>query len=205
MSLRPGPTLPRLHAYGVCDDSAYFYHYIDGLIQGVVGGVRAEADVPLSSPQPPAQSRGLLPLHPLVRAEAVVPPAHDLLRLIQAKGSGYAISTQEELQTIKVGPPIWVGSEAAAAGAADHQGGQQSAAAPDGNRSCCAVSERVVVSAPSGAATRLLCATSCLPCLLQTPRLHECMHAYMHRRLPQRQVYSLFHSRYLRRVLQAAQ
>ena len=74
----PAPSLPltfRLHAYGVCDDPEYFYGYIDGLIKGVVSGVRAEA---------------------------VVPPARDLLRLIQAKGVGYAISTQEELKTIKV-------------------------------------------------------------------------------------------------------
>ena len=44
-----------------------------------------------------------------------MPPARDLLRLIQAKGTGYAISTQEELKTIMVGiQPIWTGAEAAA-------------------------------------------------------------------------------------------
>ena len=60
----------------MCDDPEYFYGYVDGLIKGMIGGVRVEA---------------------------VVPPARDLLRVAQAKGVGYAISTQEELTTIKVG------------------------------------------------------------------------------------------------------
>ncbi len=36
-------------------------------------------------------------------AAAGVPPARALLRVVQARGAGYAASTHEELQTVKVG------------------------------------------------------------------------------------------------------
>ncbi|KAK9831510.1 hypothetical protein WJX81_004069 [Elliptochloris bilobata] len=60
----------RVHAYGVCDDEEYFYDFIDKLL--------SEAGASRS----------------VVGAEG----ARGLLRMAQAKGSGYAISQQDELK-----------------------------------------------------------------------------------------------------------
>jgi len=56
----------------VCDDPAYFHSFIDGLVSGLSGG------------------------------EYLLPPSDKMLHVIQAKGVGYAISTKEELVTLKV-------------------------------------------------------------------------------------------------------
>lgn len=62
----------RVHAYGVCDTPDYFYDYIDGLFKGI----------------------GATP-------GVVGKDARGLLRAVQARGSGYAISTDEELRTVQ--------------------------------------------------------------------------------------------------------
>eukprot|EP00200_Dunaliella_tertiolecta_P017376 CAMPEP_0202408768 /NCGR_PEP_ID=MMETSP1128-20130828/15516_1 /ASSEMBLY_ACC=CAM_ASM_000463 /TAXON_ID=3047 /ORGANISM="Dunaliella tertiolecta, Strain CCMP1320" /LENGTH=347 /DNA_ID=CAMNT_0049013985 /DNA_START=377 /DNA_END=1417 /DNA_ORIENTATION=- len=65
-----------VHAYGVCDDPDYFYDYIDGLLMelGVWDGKSGTSNVP---------------------------SARGLLRVVQARGTGYAMSTDAELQTMK--------------------------------------------------------------------------------------------------------
>ncbi|KAK9846172.1 hypothetical protein WJX84_010812 [Apatococcus fuscideae] len=60
----------RVHAFGVCDDPDYFYSYIDDLFQGL-GATK----------------------------EAVGTDARGMLEVHQAKGSGYAMSQPEELET----------------------------------------------------------------------------------------------------------
>lgn len=65
----------RVHAYGVCDTPTYFYEFIDGLIAGLK--TLAQDTTTDDSLQ-----------------------AASLLRAIQAKGDGYALSTEEELQTV---------------------------------------------------------------------------------------------------------
>mmetsp|Transcript_38187 Transcript_38187/g.97635 ORF Transcript_38187/g.97635 Transcript_38187/m.97635 type:complete len:429 (-) Transcript_38187:175-1461(-) len=62
----------RVHGYGVCDSPKYFYEYIDGLLSGL----------------------GATP-------EAVGASAAELVRMVNARGAGYAISTEEELQVMK--------------------------------------------------------------------------------------------------------
>jgi len=62
----------RVHAYGVCDSPRYFYDYIDGLLGGL----------------------GASPDH-------VGAAAADLVRVVDAKGRGYAISADEELETVR--------------------------------------------------------------------------------------------------------
>ena len=63
----------KIHAYGVCDTPQYFYEYCQEILDDM-GGSR---DV--------LQGKG----------------AEDLFEAIQAKGSGYAISTKEELACVK--------------------------------------------------------------------------------------------------------
>ena len=65
----------RLHAYGVCDDAAYFYREIRQMYQDM----------------------GALPLFEGSNIE-------DLFFAVQAKGAGYAISRPEELELIRVCP-----------------------------------------------------------------------------------------------------
>ncbi|KXZ56568.1 hypothetical protein GPECTOR_1g51 [Gonium pectorale] len=67
------PLKARVHAYGVCDTPDYFYDYIDGLLEGL----------------------GVAPGGPLLGGA----DARSLLRAVQARGAGYAISTEEELRT----------------------------------------------------------------------------------------------------------
>ena len=62
----------KVHAYGVCDDPKYFYDYC----QEILDGMGASADIIGAS-------------------------SADLFRAIQAKGHGYAISTEEELSFVK--------------------------------------------------------------------------------------------------------
>jgi D-cysteine desulfhydrase family pyridoxal phosphate-dependent enzyme len=62
----------KVHAYGVCDDPAYFYDYC----QEILDGMGATAD-------------------------AIGARSKDLFTALQAKGSGYAISTREELGFVK--------------------------------------------------------------------------------------------------------
>ncbi|KAF5834259.1 tryptophan synthase beta subunit-like PLP-dependent enzyme [Dunaliella salina] len=71
----PNPRIA-VHAYGVCDDPDYFYDYIDGLLTelGVWDGKGGTSSVP---------------------------SARGLLRVVQARGTGYAMSTDAELQTMK--------------------------------------------------------------------------------------------------------
>lgn len=61
----------KVHAYMVCDDERYFTEYIDGLLQEL-GATR----------------------------DRIGASAADLCRYVQAKGQGYALSRQEELQTV---------------------------------------------------------------------------------------------------------
>ncbi|KAI3436499.1 hypothetical protein D9Q98_005916 [Chlorella vulgaris] len=61
----------RVHAYGVCDDPAYFHAFSDGLLEGL-GATPAVVG---------ADSAGLF-------------------RAVQAKGAGYAISREEELRAV---------------------------------------------------------------------------------------------------------
>lgn len=61
----------RVHAYGVCDTPDIFYHDIDALFEGM----------------------GAMPV-------LVGGTARDMLTVIQAKGSGYAMSSQEELKAV---------------------------------------------------------------------------------------------------------
>ena len=65
----------KVNAYAVCDDEDYFYSYIDGLIAGLYG-LSADHLTP-------------------------IPPSRSLMRVVMAKGSGYALSTREELECIK--------------------------------------------------------------------------------------------------------
>lgn len=60
----------RVRSYGVCDDPDYFYDYIDGLFEGI----------------------GATP-------DVVGAAARDMVHAVQAKGQGYALSSEEELQT----------------------------------------------------------------------------------------------------------
>ena len=62
---------PRVHAYPVCDDEEYFYHHIEGLF------------------------------HDMLSSEINPPSSRSLLRVVMAKGLGYALSSKEELVTIK--------------------------------------------------------------------------------------------------------
>jgi hypothetical protein len=71
-----------VHSYGVCDSPDFFYDFIDGLLEGVGAG-RAALGV----------------------------GAREMLVAVQAEGAGYAVSQEDELQTVKVG---WVGAEGAA-------------------------------------------------------------------------------------------
>jgi D-cysteine desulfhydrase len=61
----------RVSAYGVCDTPDYFYRHIDGILGGMG-----------------ASERG-------------VPPAAQLLRCVQARGAGYAVSRDQELATVR--------------------------------------------------------------------------------------------------------
>ena len=61
----------RVHAYMVCDDERYFKQYIDGLL-GELGAT----------------------------PDRIGASAEDLCRFVQAKGQGYALSQQDELQTV---------------------------------------------------------------------------------------------------------
>lgn len=70
------PLKARVTAYGVCDTPEYFYSYIDGLLAGMGAG-----------PEVLGAGRD----------------ARGLLRVVQTRGSGYAISTEEELRTVQVG------------------------------------------------------------------------------------------------------
>ena len=65
----------KLHAYGVCDSPKYFYDYCDGLLDGMRGDT---AD----------------------GAGDTVMKARDLFCAKDAKGSGYAISTEDELRFV---------------------------------------------------------------------------------------------------------
>ena len=62
----------KVHAYGVCDDPKYFYDYCQEILDGMGA-----------------------------TAEVVGATSRDLFTAIQAKGSGYAISTEEELAFVK--------------------------------------------------------------------------------------------------------
>lgn len=68
------PLKARVTAYGVCDTPEYFYSYIDGLLAGMGAG-----------PEVLGAGRD----------------ARGLLRVVQTRGSGYAISTEEELRTVQ--------------------------------------------------------------------------------------------------------
>ncbi len=72
----------------MCDDPEYFYAFIDEIIGALVGGgLRADASSPAGVP---------------------IPSARELLRAVQVRGAGYAISTREELQTVKVRSNLFV-------------------------------------------------------------------------------------------------
>jgi len=62
----------RVNAYMVCDDETYFRSYIDGLLAGMGAG-----------------------------PEVVGADAGNMIRFVNAKGLGYALSRQEELKTVK--------------------------------------------------------------------------------------------------------
>jgi D-cysteine desulfhydrase len=64
----------RVHAFAVCDDEDYFYSFTDGLITGLYESSVARDAIPLS---------------------------RSLMRVSMAKGSGYAVSTREELEFVK--------------------------------------------------------------------------------------------------------
>ena len=64
-----------MSAFSVCDDPAYFHSFVDELVSGLGDGGRSS-----------------------------LPPSNQMLRVIQSKGDGYAISTLDELQTLKVEP-----------------------------------------------------------------------------------------------------
>ena len=67
---------PRVHAYAVCDDEDYFYTHADSLLAGLYD---------------PSTSI----------ARDTIPSSRSLMRVVMAKGSGYAISTREELEFVK--------------------------------------------------------------------------------------------------------
>ena len=62
-----------VHAYAVCDDADYFHEYMDGLFEGL----------------------GATP-------DVIGSRSRDMVRVAEAKGAGYAMSREEELETIKV-------------------------------------------------------------------------------------------------------
>ncbi|GLC33023.1 hypothetical protein PLESTB_000379600 [Pleodorina starrii] len=69
------PLGARVHAYGVCDTPNYFYDYINGLLEGL----------------------GAKPGGELLGGRE----ARGMMRAVQARGSGYAISTESELRTVQ--------------------------------------------------------------------------------------------------------
>ncbi|KAG2441034.1 hypothetical protein HXX76_003887 [Chlamydomonas incerta] len=95
----------RVHAYGVCDTPAYFYDYINALMRGlgleVPSSPRGKQGADQVGPQGGAAAAGggarAAPQQPEVEALA----AQSLLRAVQARGAGYAISTEEELATVQ--------------------------------------------------------------------------------------------------------
>lgn len=85
LALAPALAGARLHAYGVCDDPDYFYDYIDGLL----GGLGAEPALAAWAKAGPGTGPG------------TGPGARALLTVLQARGAGYAMSREEELQTVQ--------------------------------------------------------------------------------------------------------
>jgi len=75
-ALHEGRTPPRVTAYAVCDSEDYFHSFVDGLLAPLLGdatGAASGAD--LSS--------------------------RSLMRVVVAKGAGYAVSTAEELDDVR--------------------------------------------------------------------------------------------------------
>ncbi|PNW80489.1 hypothetical protein CHLRE_07g319400v5 [Chlamydomonas reinhardtii] len=98
----------RVHAYGVCDTPSYFYDYINGLFQGLGlevpagspgGGAQTRTQPQQGSAEGGAAGGQLLLLQQQQPDEALA--VQSLLRAVQARGAGYAISTEEELATVQ--------------------------------------------------------------------------------------------------------
>ncbi|GFR47123.1 hypothetical protein Agub_g8810 [Astrephomene gubernaculifera] len=89
----------RVHAYGVCDTPEYFYNFIDGLFAGLgassaaatTSAATAAAET-TSAATAAAEGKG-------GTSSSISVDARSLLRVVQSRGSGYAISTDEELRT----------------------------------------------------------------------------------------------------------
>ena len=85
-----------MHAYGVCDDPKYFYDYIDGLIDAMMTGLERGNAVKGAAAE--AIGGGTSTTH----AGSPKISSRDLMRAVQAKGEGYAMSTKEELLSVMV-------------------------------------------------------------------------------------------------------
>mmetsp|Transcript_9705 Transcript_9705/g.18139 ORF Transcript_9705/g.18139 Transcript_9705/m.18139 type:complete len:208 (-) Transcript_9705:110-733(-) len=99
----------RVHAYGVCDDPAYFYQHVadtctDLGFPCVYGGAASAssgaeaAHTPFLTERERNDKRRMTNVEE--EEEAVPVDVRDLLRCVQARGSGYAVSTTAELGTI---------------------------------------------------------------------------------------------------------
>ena len=86
----------RVHAYGVCDDPEYFYDYIDGLIDCMTRGLTTEVTGTAAAVAVEGGTSTTF-AGSLTRISS-----RDLMRAVQAKGVGYAISTKEELLSVMV-------------------------------------------------------------------------------------------------------
>lgn len=73
LATSPTTTPVRVVAYTVCDSPAYFYNYIEGLFDGLGATPEACGGASVS----------------------------DMLRVVDVKGAGYAMSRDDELQTIQ--------------------------------------------------------------------------------------------------------
>lgn len=100
---------------GVCDDPDYFYNFVDGLLEDLgasssvgsssSGRGSSGSSSPGGSPGA-AASPGGGGLGARGGAVGGGVAARALLRAVQARGAGYAISTDEELRTVKVCAPV---------------------------------------------------------------------------------------------------
>jgi len=80
----------RVSAYMVCDEQGYFEEYIDNLFKEL-GATPEKLQSTGSNNSGSSESFG---------SGHKGPAAADLIRFVQAKGQGYALSRQEELQTV---------------------------------------------------------------------------------------------------------
>ncbi|KAG2450414.1 hypothetical protein HYH02_004916 [Chlamydomonas schloesseri] len=103
----------RVHAYGVCDTPSYFYDYVDGLFRGLGlevppapsgdknGGGASSSRAAAAAAGAGGGGGGAVGGQHQQPGEEEALAARSLLRAVQARGAGYAISTEAELATVQ--------------------------------------------------------------------------------------------------------